>query len=234
MDNSFVCNSAFNYFCIFKFNKHDMNKLLAILYVFFWSSITASAQFAVGESKTKTAFKVFSPALITMENGDRISVKEANIFLRNSCLLYKHGARIMQADMDNVKAVDIEGRHYVKVDTMLAVLVDSANKSQLLASTVIDMEAYVTQMQNNRQFTNLEMREMVNYATIDLVAEEDKTYPLVKYFFYRINNKLYPVTERNVMKLAPKEKRRFIKSIIQSADFSWGSEDSLMKLLKSL
>lgn len=211
-----------------------MNKLLTILSIYIWISITASAQFPVGESKIKTVFKVFCPALITMKSGNIISVKEANIFLRNSCLLYKNGTKTMQADMDNVRAVDIEGRHYVKADTMLAVLVDSVNNSQLLASTVIDMEAYVTQMQNNRQFTNLEMREMVNYATIDLIAEEDKTYPLVKYFFYRINNKLYPVTERNLMKLAPKGKRRFIKSIIQSADFSWGSEDCLMKLLKSL
>ncbi len=74
----------------------------------------------------------------------------------------------MQAEMKNVKKVDFADRTYLKVDTILAYIVDTLKDNKLLCATLIDLEAYKSEILNNKQITNLELGSYVNVSTMDL------------------------------------------------------------------
>lgn len=205
---------------------------LILIFGFFIFAFSSHAQVSAGNSKTTTAFDTFAPAEILMKNGQIVRTKQANIFLKNSSLLFKRGNVNMEADMDNILTVDLQGRHYVKVDTLLAYVVDTIGQSRLLCATTIDMESYITQVQNNRQITNLEMVNMVNVTTMDLSSDEDRTFPIVNNYFFEVGGQFIHADERSLMRKMPKSKRRDLKIIMSMPEFSWGNAESLMEILK--
>ncbi len=156
----------------------------------------------------------------------------ANVFMKNGTLLYKRNGFNMQADMGRVKRVDFADRTYLKVDTMLAYVVDTVGNNKLLCSTVIDLNSYKTELLNNRQITNLELGSHVNISTMDL--SDTNEYPLINLYYYDIAGKIIKVHERNVMRAIPKNKRREFTNIIQSDGFSWTDKEWLMRLLEMI
>lgn len=181
-----------------------------------------------------TVYEEFQPARIEMHNGKIINEKCANIFLKNSALLYKHGSITKQADMKMVKSVAFKNRKYYCLDTLLVYVVDSVDSNKLFCATKIDLEAYKNQLLNNRQITNLEMRAQVNISFMTLSEDDDSQYPLVNYFFYEIDGKIIKVHERTILNFIPKEKRRIFKTITQQPDFSWSDKNCLLRLLKAI
>ncbi len=179
-------------------------------------------------------FDKFHPAVITMNGGQKLSVSQANIFLKGSALLYKKGKSVMAANMDNISSVDIDGSHFMRIDTLLAEVIDTVGQDLLLCATVIDVDAFRTMLENSREITNLEIRDMVSVSSIDLISDEDKHYPLAKYYFYFIDGKALVANERSLSTIVPKDKRRIFKSIISLPDFSWGNPQSLKRLLKAI
>ena len=179
-----------------------------------------------------TVFETFRPAIITLNNGKLLKQSEANVFLKNGTLLYKRGRLNMEADMRQIKSVQFDDRSFVMVDSALAMVVDSLNGYKLLCMSLIDIDAYRTQLLNNRQITNLELREFVNVNGSDASPEVKSSYPLRNIFFYDIDGKIIKVHERNIKKLVKSENRRYYKILIQSPDFSWEDPKSLVKLLK--
>jgi hypothetical protein len=212
-----------------------MRQFVCALFICLIIASSAFSQISSGVSKSTMVFDDFHPAVITMNGGKKVSVSQANIFLKGGCLLYKKGKSVMAANMDNVYSVDFGNSHYVRVDTMLAEVVDTiAGNDVLLCSTIIDLDAYTTMMVNSRNVTNLEIRSMVNVASIDLIPDEDKQYPLVKYYFYSVDGKIVDINERSLLKITPKDKRRIFKSLIAMPDFSWGDPQCLTRLLKAI
>lgn len=196
--------------------------------------IPLPAQNSAGNSVTTTVYKDFQPALITLTNGKSITQKKANVFLKNGSLVYKHNKFTMQADMSKIQTVKFTDRTYLRVDTLLAYIVDTLEANKLLCATLIDINAYKTQLLNNRQITNLELGVHVNVTSTDNSADEDKLYPLINYFFYEIDGKIIRAHERAILKMLPKEKQRQFKIILQSPDFDWGNTDYLIKILRLL
>lgn len=181
-----------------------------------------------------TVYEEFQPAIIEMHNGKIINEKHANIFLKNSALLYKHGTVTKQADMNMIKSVAFKNRKYYCLDTLLVYLVDSVDNNKLFCTTKIDLEAYRNQLLNNRQITNLEIRTQVNVSFMTLSEIDDSKYPLINYFFYEIDGKIIKVHERTILSFIPKERRRIFKTITQQPDFSWSDKNCLLRLLKAI
>ena len=75
---------------------------------------------------------------------------------------------------------------------------------------------------------------MVSFSSIDLIADEDRLYPLAKYYFVFTNGKPLSANERSLSAIVPKDKRRIFKTIISLPDFSWGDPQSLKRLLKAV
>lgn len=181
-----------------------------------------------------TAFKQFVPAVITLSDGKVIKQNKANIFLKNSSLLYKHGLLDMEADIAQIKEVKFSDCLYVKIDTVLAKVIDTVNTKRLLCVSLIDIDAYKNQLLNSQQITNFELGEHVNVTSTDISPNEPKLYPVNNIFYFEISGKFIKVHERNVKRLLSSKNRRQYKLLIQSTNFSWTSPKSLVKILELL
>ena len=179
-----------------------------------------------------TAFKEYKPAVVMLTNGKPLKVGAANIFLKNSRLLYKNGTKVLEAKLDNVKSVSIEDKFYEKIDTILAYRIDTVGKNGLYCAPVIDMVAYNLDQANKRHITNFEISTQVNMTALESTEEEAHEYPLQNYYYIKYNGKFVKAHELYVLRAIPKSKRKVFWETVREVGFSWIHEDSLMKLLK--
>jgi hypothetical protein len=181
-----------------------------------------------------TVYKQFKPATVLLADGKKMKLPLANIFLKNSTLLYKSGLETKQANMKTLLRVDFEGRSYLRIDTLLAYQVDTVNHDVLYCAQMIDMDSYRQQIANNREITSLDINDMIGYTTVDLQNEQDIHFPIKNVFIFRINGKFVIAHERSLKRLLTKEKRRILASAMAMPGFSWNDEKSLMNLLKMI
>ena len=179
-------------------------------------------------------YETFEPATITLTNGKTLLQREANIFLKNSSLLYKTGGTIMEANIEQIQFVKFHDRMYVRLDESLAYVIDSLGNDLLLCVTTIDMDTYKSQLLNEQQITNFEIRDFVNVNATAFSPEEKHNYPLSNAFYFRINGKFIHVHERNIKSLIPKSKKNQYKALLQAPYFSWADTKSLMLVLQML
>ena len=183
-------------------------------------------------SRRVTVFKDFEPVVVHLVNGKPLKVGAANIFLKNSRLLYKSGTKVLEAKMDNIQSVDFANKTYFRVDTVLAYRVDSVGQNGLYCATMIDMEAYALDMANKRTITNLEISSQVSMAALENNDKEDREYPLQNHYFIKFNGKFIKANELYVLKAVPKSKKKVFWETVRQVGFSWQHEDSLMELLR--
>lgn len=181
-----------------------------------------------------TVYKEFRPAKVMLADGKILNLSLANIFLKNSSLLYKSGLETKEANMNTVLRVDFKDRSYLRIDTLLAYQVDTVGHDVLYCAQMIDMDSYRQQIANNREITSLDLNDMIGYTTVDLQNEQDIHFPIKNVFVFRINGKFVIAHERSLKRLLTKEKRRILASAIAVPGFSWNDEKSLMDLLKMI
>ena len=210
-----------------------MKRILLSLLVVFWAVILyAQPQ---NSSQRITIYSKFKPAVITLINGQVITVPQANIFLKESRLIYRNiNQQIMEAKLSNIKTVDFDDRHYERIDTMLAWRVDTVGKNALYCVTKIDMVSLHNNIINSRDMTNIDLsNELLNITTLD-IDRDNMEYPLVNMFFYRYNGKIIPVHEREITRRITKKKLYDYKVVTSLATFSWTDIKSLLSLLKTI
>ena len=181
-----------------------------------------------------TVYKEFRPAKVMLADGKILNLSLANIFLKNSSLLYKSGLETKEANMNTVLRVDFKDRSYLRIDTLLAYQVDTVGHDVLYCAQMIDMDSYRQQIANNREITSLDLNDMIGYTTVDLQNEQDIHFPIKNVFVFRINGNFVIAHERSLKRLLTKEKRRILASAIAMPGFSWNDEKSLMNLLKMI
>lgn len=189
-------------------------------------------QSPVGKVNRTTVYEEFKPAVITLVDGKTFRIPQANVFLKNSRLVYKKGATTMLAMMGNIKSVGFDDRVYFRVDTVLAYIVDTINSKKLLSATVIDIEAYKRYLMNNSQITNISLGDQIGVSTIEAYSHDDMRYPLINYYYFDVSGKYIPVHERSINRELPKEKRRLFKAIMQEPGFNWANTQFLMQILR--
>ena len=190
------------------------------------------AQKFVGYSDRTTVYEKYQPARITLYNGKVIMQKEANIFLKNGRLLFKKGMFDMVADMAPIQTVEFADRQYVKVDTILATVIDTLGGNRLLCTTTIDLAAFNNRAVNDRVITSLQLGgDQVGSTDIDLSAG-NKQYPLVNNYFFEIDGKIVELHERTIRRLLPKKKRDRFDFYLQMPEFDWFDKSSLHKILE--
>lgn len=195
-------------------------------------AICMQAQSSVEMSKYATQYKDFQPAKIYMLHGDTIQAT-SNIFLKNSSLYFMRGSLMMQADMQNVVAVDFSDRHYVKIDTLLAGVVGTYKGNELLCSRQIDMNAFISMKKNASMVTNMDfsLNSYLNVQKLDM-SNDDEEFPIHRIYFYYLNGKYVRINDRDLYRNIPKDKRGVFNTITQMNEFDWYDETWLMKLLK--
>lgn len=181
-----------------------------------------------------TVYPEFKPAVIMLDDGRKLKQPLANIFLKNSSLLYKQGVQTMEANLAHVLSVEFDDRTYIKIDSLLAYLVDTVGVGALYCAKRIDLVAYCNTLANNKVITNMNLGEIVSTSTISLSDEDDIHFPIIPLYYFRINDKMVFVHERNLNRILSKEKRRIMKSIMAQDGFSWTDESWLLRLLKAI
>ena len=201
----------------------------------------ATVQSLLAQDKTfgLTVYNSYRPATITLTDGRTIKHPLANIFLKNSSLVYLSNTGVtMEANMSNILYVKFEDRQYYKVDTLLAYVVDTVGNDALFCATVADMQAYQQNLRNSQVFTDISLGDQLSTTTVDLSNEGDRMLPLVNIYFYRFGNdadkKYVRCHERTLGRVLGKEKKRMMQTYLSMPDFSWTNEKSLLDLLKGL
>lgn len=212
-----------------------MKQLLALL-IAFAATLPIMAD---GVTPNLTVYRQFKPATIQLIDGRKLQQPLANIFLKNSNLLYVSGTYTKEARLENIVSVDFDDRHYIKIDTLLCYQVDTVANSHnaLYCATLIDLVAYNSLLKNNKQITNLDLSansSLMQTATIDLEDVSDIHFPVINIFYYLIDGKFVRVHERNLQRMFNKEQRRMLKTFVNEKGFSWTDPDSLMRLLNAI
>jgi hypothetical protein len=184
-----------------------------------------------------TAFPEFRPATATMADGKKMDIPMANIFLKNSSLLYISGELTKEANTKNLLRVDFKDRSYIRIDAVLAYQVDTVGKNALFCAKVLDLKAYKQLLINNSNITNLNMNDllsmnMLQYTTVDIGDTQDIHFPVIPLYYYRINDKFVLVHERHLKRFFDKENRRRMESVMNMPGFSWTNEEFLLKILE--
>lgn len=177
------------------------------------------------------AYEKFVPAKITMSNGKTIKVAQANVFLKNSTLLYKSGSKVMQAAMQNVKYVDFTDRRYERIDTLLAYEVDTIGKNRLMCSPMLDLESLQQTLKNNQVLDNFQISDMVTMNSFEIQDNEEIEYPIFNKYFFIINGKVVRAGDRYTSRAVPKSKQRIYKNLISRPQFDWENPQSLISVL---
>ena len=181
-----------------------------------------------------TLYRNFKPSVITLNDGRKLSQSFTNIFLKNSSLLYLKGEYTMEANMDNIVAVDFDDRSYIKIGEQLAYVVDTLGNNGLYCVELFDKESYERNLKNNVNISSLDLGDQISMSTIDMNNEEDYKLPVFRHYYYLLNGEFVKVHERELGRKISKEQRTMMKRIIGMPDFSWQSEESLKTLLKAL
>ena len=181
-----------------------------------------------------TMFKEFLPSVITFADGHKSQQPLTNVFLKNASLLFPKGEYTMEANMDNIVAVDFEKRKFVAINKQLAYLVDSVGSNALYCIELFDQDTYERNLRNNINISNITLGDQISTATVDLNTEEDYKLPVFRHFWMRLNGEFVKVHERDLGRFLSKEKRTMMKRIIALPNFSWQRDDSLLQLLKAI
>ncbi|MBR5928477.1 MAG: hypothetical protein IKZ93_00635 [Prevotella sp.] len=184
-----------------------------------------------------TVYPEFRPATILLTNGSKLKVPLANIFLKNSSLLYMSDDVVKEAELKNVLQVQFDDRTYLRIDSLLAYQVDSVGRNALYCAKVIDIKSYKQTIANSANITNLDLSNITNmlsFSTIDAIGKEGVEFPVIPLYYFRLDNQFVRVHERNLKRVLSKEKQRIMESVMSLPDFSWTDEPSLMKMLEML
>ena len=211
-----------------------MKKLVLLSTVFFLAAMRVAAQEVTPQL---TAFPEFRPATVYMADGKKMEIPMANIFLKNSSLLYISGELTKEANIKNLLRVDFKDRSYIRIDSVLAYQIDTVGSNALFCAKVLDLKAYQQLIRNNSNITNLDLNDlssmnMFQFSTIDLQDTKDIHFPVIPLYYYRIGNKFILVHERHLKRAFDKENRRRMESVMNLPGFSWTDEKFLLKILE--
>lgn len=208
-----------------------MKKLLTLLIVTLGIAGSALAQ---KRTTMPTFYREYRPAVITFTDGHKSKNAFTNVFLKNASLLFLKGSQSMEANMDNIAAVDFDDRSFVAIDKKLAYLVDSVGSNALYCIELFDKDTYERNLKNNVNISSLDIGDQISMSMVDLNGEEDYKLPVFRHYYYLYNGKFVKVHERDIARSLSKEKRTMMKRIMALPDFSWVEVSSLMQLLKAI
>lgn len=186
-----------------------------------------------------TVYPDFRPATVLLADGGKLKVPLANIFLKNSSLLYMSDKLVKEADMNRVMQVEFDDRTYIRIDSVLAYQVGAVGENALYCANVIDIQSYKQTIANSANITNLDLSNLTNmnmlsFNTIDAIGKDSVKFPVVPIYYFRLNNKFVLVHERHLKRFLSREKGRLMESATNLPNFSWTDEKSLMKMLEML
>lgn len=211
-----------------------MIKKTILLTMFVMAALVSTAQQRTTQA---TLYKQFKPSVITLKTGRTINQSHTNVFLKNGSLVYLNGEYTMEANMETIAAVEFDDRKFINIKNQLAYMVDSVGSNILYRIDLLDLNAYNQNLRNNVNISNMGFESgAITTTSMDLNSEDDYKLPIFSHYYFFYNGEFVKVHERDISRVLPKDKdlKRKYRTIIGMDDFSWNSDNSLMKLLKAI
>ena len=195
--------------------------------------MAAQQQKTVQRSSIPLAFPEFMEAKVLQPFGRSVKAR-ANIFLKNSALLFVQDGQVMQANIDRVLGVEFDSIKYMKVSSeQMGRVVAQKGYNYLLRVTTIDMDKYSAEVTGGENLPYLDLSDMGMFLEIDSDSqkwEEDYGYPLQNKYYFSIQGKIIPANESNFKKYVKPEMKKAFKRLMNDHYWSWTDEASLMQL----
>lgn len=209
-----------------------MKKLIVLLT--FCAAVAAGfAQQAVETVRTDHpfAFPEFRDAKIIQAFG-RYTTAKANIFLKDSRLVFMDNDTIKTAYVNNVFGVEFgDSISYVRLDSVMARVIATRGYDKLVCVTTIDMKKYSEQNSGGNNLPFFEMEDLNLFLEIDGdQREEAQGYPLKNTYYFILKGQPYKATEKNIKKLIKPEMKRAFDNLMFDHYFSWRDAASLQRL----
>ena len=211
-----------------------MIKKTILLTMFVMAALVSTAQQRTTQA---TLYKQFKPSVITLKTGRTINQSHTNVFLKNGSLVYLNGEYTMEANMETIAAVEFDDRKFININNQLAYMVDSVGSNILYRIDLLDLNAYNQNLRNNINISNMGFESgAITNTSLDLHSEGDYKLHILSPYYFFYNGEFVKVHERDISRVLPKDKdlKRKYRTIIGMDDFSWNSDNSLMKLLKAI
>ena len=174
-------------------------------------------------------------ATVTLKSGKTVKAPNANVFLKNASLLYFQGNEVKEARMDIIDRVDFEQRSFINIENQLAYFVDSINGNSLYCVEIIDMDAFERTLKNNVNYTFIDLAsDRLDTYTNDLNTEEDFVFPVVKHFYFKINDKMVDASLRDLNRVLDKQRYRLARVAASAPDFSWADAKCVKTVLEAI
>lgn len=194
----------------------------------------ALGSFAQKRTVMPVVYRQYRPAIITFTDGHKSKNMYTNVFLKNGSLLFLKGEVPMEANMDNILAVDFEDRKFVSINKQLGYLIDFVGSNALYCIELFDKDTYERNLKNNVNISSMDLGDQISMSYIDLNNEEDYKLPVFRHFYFLYKGEFVKVHERELSKKLKKEGKTMMERIVALPDFSWQNEKSLMQLLKAI
>lgn len=208
-------------------------KSILLLPILLMAFLNADAQIIEGRTNDITLFHDFTPATILLESGQINRQREANIFLKNSALIYKSKGKIMQANMNVIKNVSFGKRLFMKIEGKLAEIVDSCGENKLAIIRQINIDGLNTEILNNSTITSIDFTASEHLGITRTEAEPDQlAYPVDDIYYFIVNGKPILAHERDAKRAAGRKRMEAYERVISQRHFKWTQKESLMEVLK--
>ncbi len=194
--------------------------------------IVALGVFAQKKTRIATMYPENKTATVSLKDGKKLKVPNANVFLKNSSLVYFQGSTMKEANIDLILSVEFDDRKFVNIDNHLAYFVDSIKGNSLYCIEVIDIDSYERNLRNNSSYTYIDLSgNRLDTANNDMNTEEDYEYPVSRKYYYFLDGKFVQAHDRELYLVLDKERYRIVKTVAHVTDFVWTDPANLMHLL---
>jgi hypothetical protein len=209
--------------------------LFGCLCLLFVAALPVSAQQHQVQRRTNSvlAFPQFKDATVHFSFMRKGQAK-ANIFLKDSGLLFMQDSTVMQANLGDVISVDFDSVQYMRVSKELGMgrVVAGKDNVFLLCVTTLDLKSYNSDASKgeNLPYFNIDGFDMFLEINGDF-REEAKGYPLQDKYYFLVRGDVVPAVERLVKKKIRADKKGDFKVLMADRFWSWKDAESLTDLL---
>ncbi|MDO4714754.1 MAG: hypothetical protein Q4A44_00515 [Bacteroidales bacterium] len=199
-------------------------------------SLSASAQQADRDLRSPTAFiyQDFQPTRINLKDR-RFTRVEANIFLKNGRLIYRHKGKVLEASTDNiVSIVFADSIRYIPIGLQVARVVTERDTNAILCITTIDQKRLKSETTGGDNLPYFELEDLGLFIETDGSKSASREYPIKHNYYIKHGEVIFPANQTQFRRhLNPSLKEAF-RLLMHEKYWSWGDEPSLIMLLDYL
>lgn len=186
-------------------------------------------------------FSEFQSGTVFYKDGGKSSL-QLNIHLLKSHLHFLKGEQIMEAELDKIDRVEINGTNYLEIDGRIIRLLKAKEVGFVGELVLGDFEALLdkggaygasSNAQSVQKMSSLEIGGISNMNHMFLKESKDggKSLSIIREYVLIVKGKCYPASKKDIEKKLSTERQPAFKNFLKKHKIKWKNPDSLYELL---